>query len=250
MYREFVSFLLFFFFSNFYFSQSIRDSSLAFSNVGISFAYQSPASDLAKRFGNNLNAGVDYFYKTKNNFLFGASLTYLFGKDIKENGILDSIATENGKHINLNGEFAVVSMNERGWNGYFYAGKQFKNHFTNPNSGLALKAGIGFLQHRIRIDDIGGLTPSLAAKYRKGYDRSTAGFALHQSISYNYFSNNRLVNFYITGECTEAFTKSMRSFDYDLRKKDTSKRIDILTSIRVGWVLPLYRKSANEFYYY
>ncbi|MBN8703459.1 MAG: hypothetical protein J0M08_10360 [Bacteroidetes bacterium] len=234
------------------FSQSLKDSSIAFSNVAISFAYQIPKGDMAVRFGNNMNASGEYFFKTKQNFLFGANLNYLFGRNIKEVGMLDSITTVDGNHINLNGSFAVVALFQRGWNGFVYVGKQFswKKIAPNPNSGIMIKLGVGFLQHRIRIDDIGNATPSLTKEYRNGYDRSTGGLALNQSIGYNYFSANRIANFFFSVDFTEGFTKSLRSYDYDLRRPDTAKRFDVLIGFRFGWIVPLYKNVASEFYYY
>jgi len=33
-------------------------------------------------------------------------------------------------------------------------------------------------------------------------------------------------------------------------KKDTQSRLDFLTSIKVGWVIPIYRRMPDEYYYY
>jgi hypothetical protein len=46
----------------------------------------------------------------------------------------------------------------------------------------------------------------------------------------------------------EGFTQSRRSYDYDLMKQDTKKRLDILYGGKVAWILPLYKKAPQEFY--
>lgn len=229
---------------------SIKDSCIAIPMIAASFGFQVPGGDLAKRFGNNANTGISFKYKTKKNIITGIEWSYLFGKQIKENGILDSIATFEGFIINQNGEYADVRLYERGYNITLKFGKLIPIWGVNKNSGPFITAGVGMLQHRIRIEDIGNQSPQLSAEYKKGYDRLTNGLCLSQFIGYSHFGNKRLVNFYTGFEFTEAFTKSRRSYDYDLMQRDTLKRKDFLYGIRAGWILPLYKKTPKEFYYY
>ena len=106
------------------------------------------------------------------------------------------------------------------------------------------------MRHKIKIDDIGHQSPQLVDPYPQGYDRLTAGFGAHEFIGYVYFSNKRLLNFFGGFEFTQAFTKSQRSFDYDLMKADVEKRTDLLNGIRIGWILPLYKRTPQEFYFH
>lgn len=229
---------------------SVKDSSISTPLLAFSYGIHLPEGDLVKRFGPNSDIGFAYMHKTKKNWLYLAQVSYLFGKEVKETGLLDSIKDNNGFVIDQNGGYADVRLYERGWNVYAGGGKLFPVWGPNPNSGIFAIGGIGMLQHKIRIEDIGNQSPQLAGDYKKGYDRLTNGIAVNEFIGYMYLSNKRLVNFYAGIEFTQAFTQSRRSWDYDLMRKDVTRRTDLLMGVRAGWVLPLYKRSANKFYYF
>jgi hypothetical protein len=86
----------------------------------------------------------------------------------------------------------------------------------------------------------------LSEAYQKGYDRLTMGPALTQFVGYSYQSNNRYYNFFIGVDFMEAFTKSVRKYNYDTRQADTDQRLDITYGLRVGWLIPIYLKSKNS----
>lgn len=246
--------LLLFFTTGFSFQSnaqvSIKDSSVFAPMVCASYGFQFPAGDLAKRFGQNSNIGLSFLIKDKKSFVYGISGTYLFGNKLREDGILDSINTSTGQIINASGEFAEVRLFERGFSAHLHFGKLFSVLSPNPNSGILVTAGAGFLQHKIRIDDIGNNSPQLSKEYRKGYDRLTNGFSTTQFLGYVFLSNKRLVNFYGGFEFIQAFTQSRRSWDFDLMRRDTQKRFDMLYGFRLGWILPLYKKAPDKYYYF
>ena len=229
---------------------SIKDSSATIPMVSASFGLQLPKGNLADRFGSNASLGFSFFIKNKNNWMYGVDWNYMFGRNIKESGILDSIKTENGQIIAPSGEYAEVIIYERGFHSSVYFGRLFPVLGPNPNSGIFYLVGLGLLQHKIRIEDTGNQTPQLAPEYRKGYDRLTNGFAINQFAGYSFLGNNKLVNFYAGIEFVHAWTQSRRSYDYDLMRRDTQKRKDMLIGIRAGWILPLYKRTPREFYYY
>ena len=105
------------------------------------------------------------------------------------------------------------------------------------------------MQHKIRIDDIGNLSPQLSTEMKKGYDRLTSGISATEFIGYLYLGNKRMLNFFGGFEFTQGFLKGKREWLYDLQKPGTDSRIDLLSGFRIGWILPLYKKSPNEFYY-
>lgn len=229
---------------------NIKDSAIATPLIGVSYSYQMPAGDMADRFGNNSAIQLSVEYKSRKQWLFGANGSYFFGKDIREKGMFDSIVTSDGNIINRNGEFADIRVYERGFTISATAGRMFAFKNPNPNSGLVLNVGIGFMQHKLRIETIGNNVPQLDKEYKKGYDRLTNGILLSENLGYMYLSNSRLVNFYIGFECMQGFTQSRRSFDFDLMKRDTKKRLDILYGGKIAWILPLYKKAPQEFYIY
>ena len=235
---------------------NVKDSSIAFPFLKFSYAAQLPGGDLAKRFGWNSNVGGNFSFKTKSNWLFGANGGFIFGNQVKENGILDSIetSTPNGPHtgfvINQNGNPEVVRLFERGFTISLHVGKIFNVFAPNKNSGIIFYGGPTYLRHKIRLYDVGNQASQLLGDYKFGYDRLSAGFGLHEFIGYCYFGNSRIVNFFAGFEFTEAITKSLRGYDYDLMQTDNAKRKDFLFAIRVGWILPLYKKVPQKFYYY
>lgn len=229
---------------------SVKDSSIYTPLIGLSFSYQLSAGDMVKRFGNSSSIQLNCDFKTKKQWIFGFNGSYFFGKDINEKGIFDSITTQEGNIISQNGEFADIRLYERGFTFSVTAGRLFTLKKPNPNSGIIVNIGLGFIQHKIRIETIGNNVPQLSTEYKKGYDRLSNGLLLTENLGYLYLSNNRLVNFYFGFECMQGFTKNRRSFDFDLMKQDTKKRLDVLYGGKVAWILPLYKKAPQPFYYY
>jgi hypothetical protein len=230
-------------------AQNVKDSSLFISMVKFSYAVQAPSGDMAKRFGVSSAVALNFSMKTKRNLYFGFDGSFVFGNNIKEVGILDSLKTSSGFIITQNGNPATVRLFERGYGASVHIGKLFNLFYHNKNSGILVYAGPTYFQHKIKIDDIGRQTAELVESYKKGYDRLTSGFGFHEFIGYVYLSNNRILNFFGGFDCMQAFTKSQRSYDFDLMKADTRNRLDLLSGIRIGWILPLYRSTPQQYYY-
>jgi hypothetical protein len=229
--------------------RNIKDSTITSSFISFNYSYNVPGGDLKNRFGNNSAVGANFFRKYKNNFVWGIDFSYLFGSDIKETSILDSLRTERGFIINRNGQYANVRLYERGFNTTFKIGKVIPAFGPNKNSGFLVTAGAGFMQHKIRIEDIGNSTPALNNDYKKGYDRLSNGLSLTEFIGYLYLDNKRLLNFYAGVEFTQAFTQNRRDYNFDTMTRDSQKRLDLLSGIKFGFVIPLYRRAPKEFYF-
>ena len=228
------------------------DSAIAIPIVGIHFSGQLPAFDMAKRFGPNLSAGGMFMYKTKRNWVFGFESSYMFGKTVKED-VLKQLKVDVGNNqyavIDNEGFPADIRVTERGLTGTIFAGRVFKFLSNNPNSGLMVNVGLGYLQHKINLYDSQQKNASINGTLKYGYDRLSNGIAVTQFVGYLFLSENRLLNFYFGMEATQAFTKSVRKFNYDTALPDTKQRLDGLFGLRFGWILPLYKKKPNDFYY-
>ncbi len=229
---------------------NVKDSSIFTPLLGFSYAYQIPGFDLKKSFGPNSNLGGNFLVKTKNNWLVGVDGTFLFGSEVKDTTILDNLKNSQGWIIDQNGEEAEILLYERGYTLAARGGKLFSFNKPNPNSGIVFLSGLGFLQHKLRIEITGNNVPELTRDYRKGYDRLSNGFALSQFLGYQYLGNWRLINFFGGVEVTAAFTKNRRGYNYDTMKADNQSRTGILYGIRCGWILPLYKKIPQAFYFY
>lgn len=229
----------------------IADSSISMFQFGINYSFHFPSGDMADRFGVSSTVGVNVDYKFKSNWSVGLEYSYIFGGNIKDSStMLNGLMTESGEIINMYGEYGSFILSERG----FYSGAKISKLFPvlgpNKNSGILVTLGAGLLQHHIHIENKDNNTPPILGDYKKGYDKLCNGLSLRQFIGYQYLDNRGLINFYIGFEFYEAWTMSRRDIDFDLMRYDDTKRKDFLGGLRLGWILPLYTKAPDKFYYY
>lgn len=229
-------------------AQSVKDSTFRILMVGVHLSGQFPQKDLAKRFGPNLNVGGTFTWKTKHNVLFGFESSYFFGKNVRED-VTRSMKNEEDFVVDNEGYPADLRLTMRGLNLYLNVGYLFSKLGHNPNSGLFFTVGGGYMQHKIKLYDANQKIAAVKGDLKKGYDRLSGGFALTQFVGYKYLSNNRLTNFYVGVEFYEGFTQSYRVLNYDTGLTDTDKRLDVSVGFRFGWILPLYKRT-KDFYYY
>jgi hypothetical protein len=230
-------------------SRAQLDSAVAVPLVGIHFGGHLPGGDLAARFGPDLNAGGAFMYKTRRNWIFGLESNYFFGRNVKED-VLIQLKGLNGRVIDNEGFPADLRVTERGVGIHLTLGRVFRLLSSNPNSGLMIAVGAGYMQHKINLYDAQQKVAAVKGELKYGYDRLSNGFSCSQFIGYLFLSENRLTNFYAGFEFYQGFTKSVRKMNYDTGLPDTQPRLDLLNGIRLGWILPLYKKRPNDFYYY
>lgn len=230
---------------------NIRDSSIFTTMIYATYGYQFPGGDLAQQFGSNSAIGGGLMLKTRSNWLIGAEANYLFGQSVKgSDSLLSNISTSLGFIIDANGYYADIVYYERGYSFFARFGKVIPLLAPNPNSGFTLVAGVGYLENKIRIHNPGNTAPQLLGDYKKGYDRLNGGIALTGSLGYMYLSNSRLLNFSLAFEFMQAWTKPYRDRDFETGKKDTRQLSSQFYTIRACWIIPLYRRTPKEFYYY
>ena len=61
--------------------------------------------------------------------------------------------------------------------------------------------------------------------------------------------NSKLLNFYAGFEFVQGFTKSQRDWIFDEMRKDNSNHLDLFYGIKVGWILPIYNRAPDKYYY-
>jgi hypothetical protein len=228
---------------------SIRDSSIALVAVQASYAHQWPGGDLATRFGANSNLGLSAYRKLKSNWLFGAEGSFLFGNQVREPGILRNVINSAGQVVDQDGVMADVFLFQRGWSVFGFAGRLLPIAGPNPNSGLVVKLGGGYMRHKVRVQTQQNVVPQLENEYLEGYDRLTAGPAALAYLGYHHFGNRRLVNFHLGLEVMAGFTEPLRAYNFDTEQYNSGGRMDLLTGLRVGWSLPIYRRLDDRFHY-
>ena len=252
MKRIFLLFLVVQLFVSDAFSQvNVKDSLLSFSMVNVSFGWQLSQGDLSKRFGDFGSVGLSYLRKQKSGLIWGVNGNFLFGDQVKQKDMLSNILVNDGFVIGADGTLYEVKYLMRGIQFDARIGKVFPIGGPNKNCGIYTTLGAGFLQHKIRIDtERNADVPPLSKQYVKGYDQLSNGWSINPAIGYLYLGNNRSVNFFVQLEYLYSQTENRRSFNYNTGTHDGTKRNDGALGFRFGWVLPIYKATSTDFFYY
>lgn len=231
--------------------KNIQDSVIFTNLIYANYTLQFPGGDLAKRFGMNSEIGPGFMIKTSSNWVFGIEGDFLFGKEVKHSeNILNLIETSDGNIIDMEGIYANYNFNERGFSAIFRAGKLIPVLGPNQNSGIIVTLGGGYLQHRIYIEHKDKSAPQITGDYLKGYDELKSGFASNVFLGYLYLGNQNKVNFFAGIDVTVGFTKMDRPYSFNNMTYNTGRFTDILTGIKVGWILPVYKRAPKDYYFY
>jgi len=229
---------------------NVRDSLVSAWMIGVKLSGYVPAGDLADRYENSYGLGLEVGKRTRSNWIFGVDGTYFFGNNVKNlYDIFDEIITSQGSFIGLNGELAGVEFFQRGFYTGVHVGKVFPIIGPNPNSGLMVKLGAGYMQNWIYMRMPNVQVPQIEGEYRKGYDRMHSGFALRQQVNYMNSSSKKTVNFIVGFEFIEGFTKSDRGYNYDTNMPDLGQKLDLYLGLHFTWFLPIYSKNEQKFFY-
>lgn len=218
-------------------------------NLDVLVGADKPGADMADRYGNSYKIGFGLKFKSTYNWIIGVKAEFIFGKKINEPNYLANVVTDQGAVISKGGDLMNVGIFERGYMLGAQVGKVFPVLQLNRNSGPVMIASVGFIQHKIKLFDRDESFPQLSGQYKKGYDRLTNGIYLEDFIGYQYFAKNKLINFYIGLNVVYGMTAGRRTYQFDLQQADTKARTDILTGLKFGWVLPIYKKITEEIYY-
>lgn len=216
----------------------------------VGYSYQFVGGDIANQYGNNSTVGAGFKYKTSKNWIWSVDANFIFGSIIKNaDSILKMVQTHDEFIIDGNGTYALYTLYERGYNVTITTGKVLNLLSINPNSGVMISGGIGLLAHRMKIDNQHKTAPQIVDDYAKGYDRLTAGVSLNEFIGYFYMGNSRLLNFYAGFEFVQGFTKGQRQWIFDEMRKDNSSHLDLFYGFKIGWMLPIYQRAPDKYYY-
>jgi len=220
--------------------------------LGVDYGFNLPASDLKGHFKAFNSVGLSAGYKLASNWQFSLGGAALFGNKVNTLAPVKHILNEDSLINATNGTLAQYAILMRGLSIGLKVGKIITIDESNPNSGILLQLGAGFLQHKIRYEDLQSQVPQFQGDYVKLIDRLTGGIYINQAVGYQLFSNNRLVNFNVVFELTEGFTKSLRSYNLNAANPtDDSGRLDLFYTLKLTWMLPFYKKStsSNTYYY-
>ena len=205
--------------------------------------------DLVNRYGYINLVGFSAGYKLTNNWFFQTDASFLFGSQVKIPGLLDGITDSYGNITDVNGDPAAVNILCRGLATNVQVGKIIPLSRFQRNSGLMVHAGVGYLNHRIKIETQTQVVPMIELDYKKGYDRLCTGMSSMQFIGYSFMPRNSFYNFYGGMYAIEGFTKDRRIifFDQPTVPVSTKTRLDVIVGLKIGWYIPFY--SSNKDYY-
>lgn len=214
-----------------------------------SYGFNLTGGDIADRYGFNNRIGLLTGVKLKNSLTIDVDVAYLFGNQLKDTTAFDKVINSYGKITSMDGEEAVVLFLMRGAVGHVSVGRVFpKIGGFNPNSGLWLSAGVGMLLHKTRIESIYDAVPQLEGVYKLGYDKLTMGFSTKQFVGYMFHGNRTFLNFYGGLEFVQGYTRNIRKYNFDIEGPDNESKLDFLYTVRVGWLIPLYKRTPQEYY--
>ena len=110
---------------------------------------------------------------------------------------------------------------------------------------------ISFLEHHIRIETNNQVSPQIELDYKKGYDKLVAGINFHQFIGYAFMANAGFINFYGGVYFQQGFTKNQRSIFYTDPTSPVSQAVrnDFNYGLKVGWLIPIYKRKPKEYYF-
>lgn len=219
--------------------------------IGIQYGLNWTGGDLAERYGLTNSLGSHAGYKTKRNWIYGIDGNFFFGNDIRIEGLLQNIRDEKDQIINTSGNPAIVLFFNRGFNVNLSFGKILPIFNPNPNSGVMIQLSAGYLWHKLRIESHEDEVPQISGEHLKGYDRLTIGANTSQFIGYSYMADRGILNFYAGAYFLQGFTVNQRDvfWDHPNEKVDKNLRIEHLIGIRLGWLIPIYKRMPKEYYF-
>lgn len=246
---KYIVYLFTFFATTALFSQRSLESESVFTPIyGLNYKANFSGGDMLQRWGFTNTIGADVDFKMKNNLIFGVDGGFMFGNSLKDSSIFSNAVNSYGTITAQSGAPADVFFYMRGMNINGNIGYVFNKFGHNPNSGLWVNFGVGFLAHKIRIESLYDDVLNLEGDYRKGYDHLSMGVNTKQFIGYLYQANHRFLNFYAGLEFTQGFTKNVRNYNFDSKGPEPELRIDLLNSIKLGWMIPIYSREVQEYY--
>ncbi len=215
------------------------------------YGYAFPAADLNTRFGSSSSIGFSAeSVRLKNKIFFGFDGMFFFGNSVKED-VLANLRSSDGSIIDVNGGPGDVTLKERGFYFGVNAGKIFSTtKHKNKLTGIRTQLGLGFLQHKVRVQDNARSVIALDKEYLPGYDRLTSGPAMHLGVGYHYQHPQQNFHFSVMADFYGAQTQVRRDLDYATGSALTNKRTDILAGFSIAYVVVISREHKSENLYY
>ena len=219
--------------------------------ISPNYSFQLPLNDMFHSYGFNHNLGMEVGYKFGQNWIISAEGNFMFGGRVKDTTIIDNLLTD-GYLIGKDGTLEEANITLRGMTIMAKIGKIIYFNPKMPNSGLLLKFGIGYMDHKIFIDVNDKNVPQLSSQIRTGYDRFSNGIAFSQYVGLIKLEKKQYLNIAFGIEATQGITQNRRPYDFATGQTFDKTRFDFLIGFKFNWYLPVFmgKSSKSEFYYY
>lgn len=212
------------------------------------YAFHLPGWDLADQYGMFSSLGLEGLRITSSNLIYGLSFDFIAGGTIKDTNLLAHLTDDKGYVITSEGTIGEVLLFQRGYNAQFKAGYFFP--LSAPSSGLVALGGLGFTQYKTKIDVDNDNIPALNEDYKKMYDHLSNGLSTSGFLGYLHISEKNRAHFYAGIELNRAFAYNRRDYNYDVGGANPNLRNDFSTAFKIGWLIPISKRTTTEYYYY
>jgi len=229
--------------------RSLKDSTVNTVLIGMHYKGSLTAGDMSDRWGFNNQIGLDLTNKFKNNVTVGLNAGFIFGNQLRDSTIFIDLVNDFGTITGTAGTPADILFLMRGAVGHLSLGYVWNRFGNNPNSGIWLSGGLGYMMHKIRIESLYDNVPQLQGEYKKGYDKLTMGASARQFIGYLYQADFRLIKFYGGVEFIQGITKNIRTYNFDTGGPEDDWRFDMTYGLKVGLVMPISQRTRGQYYY-
>ena len=231
--------------------RNVSDSIIPSTWLAVQYSGGFTGGDLADRYGYLSHVGILAGYKNKKNWVFALDAAFMFGSQVRLTGVFDHLVDSYGNITDQNGDIAVVQALPRGMYANGTVGKVIPVLSPNPNSGIYVNFGVGYLLHHLRVETQDHVVPQLELDYRKGYDRMTTGFNTSQFIGYTLMADESPINFFAGFYAQQGFTYNRRTIFFDTPDVPVSPdlRLDLQFGFKVGWMIPIYQRQPRDFYF-
>lgn len=229
--------------------RNVSSESIGTPMIGLHYSAMMPFGDLKDRYGFLNQIGLTAGYKDKQNWVYGMEGNFYFGNRITNDTIFNFMKDNLGNISEAAGQFASVEVLSRGFNINAHVGKIFPIFGSNPNSGLYVSFGVGYILMKYRIQTPYDFVPIVEAENRRLYDRQTVGLSFSQFVGYSLINAKNSIHFYTGIYANQGFTKFSRSWFYDAGPAPTGIQRDFQIGLRAGWYVPIYKRKAKKIYF-
>ena len=216
---------------------------------GVTYKGAFPAGDFADRWGYTNALGLEANFKLKTNLTFGIETQFMFGNTFRDSAAFSPVFNSNNQITSISGAPGDILFLLRGGNYTGQLGYVFTKVGENPNAGLWVNLGVGFMHHKINVQAIYDQIPQFKESYIKGYDKLTMGLSTKQFIGYLQQGDKDFFSFYAGVELAQGFTKNVRTYNFDTEGPENDLRFDMTIGFKVGWMIPIYKRQLQEYYY-